>query len=75
MHTNLERPYLASLGIYVFCKGALESLLASDASGMPPAHFGHDVIPAAISQGLDVRSHHHMGFWKVLQRLLVFNNL
>lgn len=70
MHATLERPFLASLGIYVFKKEALESLLASDASGMPPAHFGHDVLPAAISQGLDVRSHFHRGFWKVRVRVV-----
>jgi glucose-1-phosphate adenylyltransferase len=40
---NPDRPYLASMGIYVFQKQILAELLDSDF-----ADFGHDVIPAAI---------------------------
>ncbi len=39
-----DRPYLASMGIYVFRKDVLAKLLDSDF-----VDFGHDVIPAAIS--------------------------
>ncbi len=38
-----DRPYLASMGIYVFQKRILTELLNSDF-----VDFGHDVIPAAI---------------------------
>lgn len=40
---NPDRPYLASMGIYVFQKQILAELLDSDF-----VDFGHDVIPAAI---------------------------
>ena len=55
------RPFLASMGIYVFRKEVLSSLLLSE---MPDAaDFGKEIIPEAISR-YRVQAHLFDGYWE-----------
>ena len=51
--------YLASMGIYIFKRGALEQTLSLDAS----LDFGKHIIPGSIAS-LNVQSHIHQGYWE-----------
>ena len=55
-----RRPYLASMGIYVFKYDHLEQLLADDPKGID---FGKHVIPAAIN-ARNVQAHMFDGYWE-----------
>ncbi len=55
-----RRPYLASMGIYVFKYDRLETLLGEDPTWMD---FGKEVIPAAIRSG-PVQAHMFDGYWE-----------
>jgi len=55
-----RRPYLASMGIYVFKYEHLVSLLAQDTKWMD---FGREIIPAAIKAG-HVQAHLFDGYWE-----------
>ena len=55
-----RRPFLASMGIYVFKYERLESLLAEDPSWVD---FGREIIPAAIKRG-HVQAHMFDGYWE-----------
>src|SRR5215208_3788858 len=55
-----RRPFLASMGIYVFKYDRLEQLLAEDPSRLD---FGKEVIPAAIRAG-HVQAHMFDGYWE-----------
>lgn len=55
-----RRPYLASMGIYVFKYDRLEQLLNDDPSWMD---FGKEVIPAAIRYG-PVQAFMFDGYWE-----------
>jgi glucose-1-phosphate adenylyltransferase len=55
-----RRPFLASMGIYVFKYDRLESLLREDPSWMD---FGKEVIPAAIAAG-PVQAFMFDGYWE-----------
>ncbi len=56
-----SRPFLASMGIYVFRKEVLSSLLLSE---MPEAaDFGKEIIPEAISR-YSVQAHLFDGYWE-----------
>ena len=55
-----RRPYLASMGIYVFKYERLEQLLREDPSWMD---FGKEVIPAAIASGR-VQAFMFDGYWE-----------
>jgi len=56
----LRRPYLASMGIYVFKYERLEHLLASDPTWVD---FGREIIPAAIRTE-KVQAHLFDGYWE-----------
>ena len=51
--------YLASMGIYIFKRGALETTLAYDAS----LDFGKHIIPGSIGE-LKVQAHVFHGYWE-----------
>ena len=53
-----DRPYLASMGIYLFAKEALIHCLDSDLTD-----FGQDVIPASVD-GNKIQAHFFDGYWK-----------
>jgi len=55
-----RRPYLASMGIYVFKYDKLEELLAQDAKWVD---FGREIIPSAIKSG-KVQAHMFDGYWE-----------
>lgn len=61
---NLEsvsgpKPYLASMGIYIFRLETLVDLLESEEG----SDFGNHIIPAAIKHGLRVYAYPFNGFW------------
>jgi glucose-1-phosphate adenylyltransferase len=62
------RPFLASMGIYVFKYDRLEQLLADD-----PAHvdFGKEIIPSAIKTG-KVQGHLFDGYWEDIGTITAF---
>ena len=51
--------FMASMGIYIFKRAALEQTLALDAS----MDFGKHIIPGSIGN-LKVQSHIHTGYWE-----------
>lgn len=53
------KPYLASMGIYIFRAETLEEILNSETG----SDFGSDIIPAAIAMGLRVYAYPFSGFW------------
>ena len=55
-----RRPYLASMGIYVFKYQQLEQLLADDPKAVD---FGKHIIPAAIGSR-NVQAHMFDGYWE-----------
>ena len=63
-----EDPFEASMGIYMFKRDVLTKLLDRHSAGndtKPDAHFGYDVIPHALEDGLRIMAHHHPGYWRV----------
>jgi glucose-1-phosphate adenylyltransferase len=62
------RPYLASMGIYVFNYKKLVELLDQDPSWMD---FGREIIPAAI-QKYNVQSHLFNGYWEDIGTIRAF---
>jgi glucose-1-phosphate adenylyltransferase len=54
------RPYLGSMGVYLFKPGVLESILSSQPDWID---FGKDVIPKSLNN-LRVQSHVFEGFWE-----------
>lgn len=62
------RPFLASMGIYVFDYEHLLHLLGTDASWVD---FGREVIPAAIPQS-NVQAHLFEGYWEDIGTIRAF---
>ncbi len=69
-HATPQAPFEASMGVYIFKRDVLVSLLheneghfGSDAG--PDTHFGHDVMPHALREGYTVVAHHFDGYWRV----------
>ncbi len=63
-----ERPYLASMGIYVFNYERLVELLKTDPSWVD---FGREIIPAAI-KNLNVQAHFFNGYWEDIGTIRAF---
>jgi glucose-1-phosphate adenylyltransferase len=64
----LKRPFLASMGIYVFNYEKLLMLLGSDPSAVD---FGGEVIPAAIGK-YNVQAHMFDGYWEDIGTIRAF---
>lgn len=64
----LARPYLASMGIYVFKYDRLEQLLRDDPSGVD---FGREIIPSAIKSG-NVQAFVFDGYWEDIGTISAF---
>jgi glucose-1-phosphate adenylyltransferase len=64
----MARPFLASMGIYVFKYDRLEALLAQDKSWMD---FGREIIPAAI-QTAKVQAHVFDDYWEDIGTISAF---
>jgi glucose-1-phosphate adenylyltransferase len=62
------RPFLASMGIYVFKYDLLEKLLAQDPTAFD---FGRNIIPAAIS-GRNVQAYMFDGYWEDIGTISAF---
>ena len=64
-----RRPFLASMGIYVFRKELLRGLLFSE---MPKgADFGKEIIPEALSR-YNVQAHLFDGYWEDIGTIAAF---
>jgi len=64
----IARPYLASMGIYVFKYDRLEQLLRDDPSGVD---FGREIIPSAINTG-HVQAFMFDGYWEDIGTISAF---
>src|SRR5687767_10218994 len=62
------RPFLASMGIYVFKYDRLEQLLADDPNGVD---FGREIIPNAIRTG-KVQAYLFDGYWEDIGTISAF---
>jgi glucose-1-phosphate adenylyltransferase len=62
------RPFLASMGIYVFKYDRLEQLLADDPTGVD---FGREIIPSAIKTG-NVQAYLFDGYWEDIGTISAF---
>jgi glucose-1-phosphate adenylyltransferase len=62
------RPFLASMGIYVFKYDQLEQLLAEDSTWVD---FGKEIIPAAINDR-NVQAHLFNGYWEDIGTISAF---
>lgn len=65
----LRRPFLASMGIYVFERETLFQLLKSHPDA---TDFGKDIIPAALSTGLRLQSYLFDGYWEDIGTIKAF---
>ncbi len=61
-----DRPYLASMGIYLFDKGRLKTALDNDL-----IDFGHDVIPSCVEK-CRVQGHFFDGYWRDIGTIKAF---
>jgi glucose-1-phosphate adenylyltransferase len=59
--TALRKPYIASMGIYVFSKEAMIQLLENDES---QTDFGKDILPKAIQNNFNVQAYLFDGYWE-----------
>jgi glucose-1-phosphate adenylyltransferase len=64
----IGRPFLASMGIYVFKYDRLEQLLADDPNGVD---FGREIIPNAIKTG-NVQAYLFDGYWEDIGTISAF---
>jgi glucose-1-phosphate adenylyltransferase len=64
----LARPYLASMGIYVFKYDRLEEVLAEDTSRLD---FGKEVIPGSI-HNYNVQAYLFNGYWEDIGTIAAF---
>jgi len=55
-----SRPYMGSMGIYVFRSKTLIEMLRTEEG----SDFGHHIIPAAIDDGVPVYAYPFEGFWR-----------
>lgn len=61
-----DRPYLASMGIYIFRKDVLLKSLANDL-----IDFGHHVIPASLGDH-PIQAHFFDGYWRDIGTIAAF---
>lgn len=64
-----EKPYLASMGIYIFTMDALKKLLHD----VPGDDFGKHIVPAAIEH-MDVYAYPFHGYWEDIGTISAFYN-
>lgn len=65
---SARRPYLASMGIYVFDYAKLIELLSADETAVD---FGGEIIPSAISK-YNVQAHLFDGYWEDIGTIKAF---
>jgi glucose-1-phosphate adenylyltransferase len=64
-----RRPFLASMGIYVFERDILFNLLASHPQA---TDFGQDIIPAALASDLPLQSYLFDAYWEDIGTIKAF---
>ncbi|MBD2551274.1 glucose-1-phosphate adenylyltransferase [Microcystis elabens FACHB-917] len=64
-----RRPFLASMGIYVFERDILFNLLASHPQA---TDFGQEIIPAALASGLPLQSYLFDAYWEDIGTIKAF---
>ena len=64
-----EKPYIASMGIYVFKKEVLEKLLREKPD---QTDFGNEVIPYAAEQNYRVQAYLYKGYWEDIGTIEAF---
>lgn len=64
-----QKPFLASMGIYVFKYKRLVELLEENADWLD---FGKEIIPAAIRAGDSVQAHLFRGYWEDIGTIKAF---
>ena len=64
----IRRPFLASMGIYVFKYDRLQQLLSDDPDGVD---FGREIIPSAIRTG-NVQAYLFDGYWEDIGTISAF---
>ena len=64
-----RRPFLASMGIYVFERETLFDLLQRHPEA---TDFGKDIIPTALGSGLRLQSHLFDGYWEDIGTIKAF---
>lgn len=64
-----HRPFLASMGIYVFERETLFQLLSTNPEA---TDFGKDIIPTALSSGRRLQSHLFNGYWEDIGTIKAF---
>lgn len=67
-----EKPYLASMGIYIFSKDIMRELLMDR---FPQNHdFGSEIIPKAMESGYKIQSYIYEGYWEDIGTIKSFFN-
>jgi len=56
-----DKLFLASMGIYIFSKKAIEKLFNDQEKAID---FGKEIIPSAITSGYNVASYEYNGYWE-----------
>ena len=64
-----RRPFLASMGIYVFERDTLFNLLSSQPQA---TDFGQEIIPAALASGLPLQSYLFDDYWEDIGTIKAF---
>ncbi|MFZ4803134.1 MAG: glucose-1-phosphate adenylyltransferase [Synechococcus lacustris] len=64
-----RRPYLASMGIYVFKRDVLFNLLKENPGA---TDFGKEIIPTALGNGLQLRSYLFDDYWEDIGTIRAF---
>ena len=59
-----EKPYLASMGIYLFNLDTLVKTLSLRQTGQNFDDFGYDIIPHCVNSGLKVQGYEYEGYWR-----------
>ena len=58
-----------NMGVYIFSKSAMDSLLGVIELCSERLDFGKDILPMAIRAGVEVRAHVHEGYWQPIRNL------
>ena len=58
-----------NMGVYIFSKTAMDSLLGVIELCSERLDFGKDILPMAIRAGVETRAHVHEGYWQPIRNL------
>ncbi len=64
-----EKHFLASMGIYIFSKGAIKKLFKDNPDA---TDFGKQIIPSTITGGMTVASYPYEGYWEDIGTIASF---